>query len=226
MRVTQVKLVDSDGIINSKAFYNYLSAWVSNDAMAYGASQASFHPKPKEWYHSPGDYDLKIPKSSPLVYTQLPFYLHGLKDTELITKMIKQVREVCKRFEARGLPNFPSGIPFLFWEQYTHLRPTLCMAVLVALGSVFIVVSLLLLNLKTAALIVGMLAVVVLQLFGLMGVLNVKLSVIPAVLLIISSGISVHFMIHLCLVSFFFFQQEQYSLVHVRARVQILGSLI
>ena len=33
------RLVDSHGIINRNAFYNYLSAWYSNDAMAYSYSQ-------------------------------------------------------------------------------------------------------------------------------------------------------------------------------------------
>lgn len=40
--VTQVKLVDHDGVINPKAFYNYLSAWSWNDILAYGASQVRF----------------------------------------------------------------------------------------------------------------------------------------------------------------------------------------
>lgn len=33
------RLVDSDGIINTKAFYNYLTAWASNDVFPYSASQ-------------------------------------------------------------------------------------------------------------------------------------------------------------------------------------------
>lgn len=37
--VTTNRLVDSDGIINPKAFYNYLSAWASNDVFPYSASQ-------------------------------------------------------------------------------------------------------------------------------------------------------------------------------------------
>lgn len=37
--VTHVQLVDQDGVINPKAFYNYLSAWAWNDILAYGASQ-------------------------------------------------------------------------------------------------------------------------------------------------------------------------------------------
>ncbi|RZF41387.1 hypothetical protein LSTR_LSTR000101 [Laodelphax striatellus] len=197
--ISQVRLVDSEGIINPKAFYNYLSAWVSNDALAYSASQANLRPEPKQWIHDFSDSELRIPKSSPLVYTQLPFYLHSLGDTSKITKMISQVRELCAKFESRGLPNFPSGIPFLFWEQYLTLRQSLALAVLCALAAVFVVVSVLLVNLVAATMVMMSLAVMVLQLLALMGVLGIKLSAIPAVLLIVAVGIGVHFTLHLCL---------------------------
>lgn len=39
--VTTNRLVNSEGIINPKAFYNYLSAWASNDVFPYSASQVS-----------------------------------------------------------------------------------------------------------------------------------------------------------------------------------------
>lgn len=107
--VTQVRLVNSEGIINPKAFYNYLSAWASNDALAYGASLSKLRPQPREWLHVASDYELKIPKSAPLTYTQLPFNLRGLNDTIHIKELIGQVRELCERFEKRGLPNFPYG---------------------------------------------------------------------------------------------------------------------
>lgn len=35
------RLVDTNGIVNPKAFYNYLSAWASNDVFSYSASQVS-----------------------------------------------------------------------------------------------------------------------------------------------------------------------------------------
>lgn len=203
--VTQVKLVDSHGIINQKAFYNYLSAWVSNDALAYGASQANLHPVPKEWYHVANDYDLKIPKSAPLIYAQQPFYLQGLSDTSTITKMITQVREICGRFESRGLPNFPSGIPFLFWEQYINLRKSLAMAVGLALVAVFIVISVTLLNVWAALFVISILAGMVVQLTGIMGILGIKLSAIPAVILIIAVGFGVNYTIHMCLVIIMFY---------------------
>ena len=50
-------LVDDQGIIYAPAFYNYLTAWTSNDALAYAATQANFVPKPREWYYVGDDND-------------------------------------------------------------------------------------------------------------------------------------------------------------------------
>ena len=49
------RLVSADGIINPEAFYNYLSAWYTNDAMAYSASMPNLHPVPKYWLNVPHD---------------------------------------------------------------------------------------------------------------------------------------------------------------------------
>ncbi|XP_076637919.1 protein patched isoform X2 [Colletes latitarsis] len=196
--VTQVRLVDSEGIINPRAFYNYLSAWVSNDVLAYGASQANLRPEPRQWIYT-NDHELKIPKSNPLTYAQMPFYLHKLANTQEITELIGSVRKLCRRFEERGLPNFPSGIPFLFWEQYMDLRSCLGIALLAALAASVAVVGVLLLNLWAALLVGTSLAAVVLQLLGIMGLSDIKLSAVPAVLLVVSVGIAVHFTVHICL---------------------------
>ncbi|GIY21759.1 protein patched [Caerostris extrusa] len=53
--VKTARLVDANGIINTKPFYNYLSAWVSNDALAYSASRAYFHQN-----HANGSMILKM----------------------------------------------------------------------------------------------------------------------------------------------------------------------
>ena len=52
----ELSLVDEDGIIYPRAFYNYLSTWTTNDAHTYDACQANFHPRPKDWMHDPDDY--------------------------------------------------------------------------------------------------------------------------------------------------------------------------
>lgn len=198
-RVSEVQLVSHDGIINPKAFYNYLSAWASNDVFAYGASQANLRPEPRQWTHAPDDVELKIPKSAPLVYAQLPFYLRGLSDTESVTRAIGHVRTVCKRFEERGLPNYPSGIPFLFWEQYLELRYALMIALACALGGVFALFSVLLVSFWAAALVVFALATLALQILALMTILGAGLSAITAVLLVAGIGVGVRFSALVCL---------------------------
>jgi len=42
---------------------------------------------------------------------------------------------------------------------------------------------------------------IVIELFGLMGLIGIKLSAIPAVILIITAGVSVEFTVHVCIVS-------------------------
>ena len=44
------RIVLDDGTVNPAAFYNYLTAWKSNDALAYTSAQAQLRPIPKEWY--------------------------------------------------------------------------------------------------------------------------------------------------------------------------------
>ncbi|XP_012064028.1 PREDICTED: protein patched [Atta cephalotes] len=196
--ITSVRLINGDGIINPRAFYNYLSAWASNDALAYGASQANLRPEPRQWIYI-NDHELKIPKSMPLTYAQMPFYLHRLTNTQDITELISSVRELCKKFEERGLPNFPSGILFLFWEQYMNLRTSMCIALVAALGVSILVVGFLLLNIWAAVLVGFFLLVVIAELLGVMSLFNIKLSAVPAVLLVVSVGIAVHFTVHICL---------------------------
>lgn len=195
-----MRLVDADGLINAKAFYNYLSAWASNDALAYSASQASLRPEPRQWFHDPQDVELKIPKSQPLVYAQLPFYLNNLGSTQEITEVIEEVRAICRRFEERGLPNFPIGIPFTFWEQYLGLRFYLTLALASVLASTFLVVSVVLLNPWAATVVVVFLATMVVELFGFMGFVGIRLSAVPAVILIVTVGIGMEFVGHVCLV--------------------------
>ena len=48
---------------------------------------------------------------------------------------------------------------------------------------------------------VVVLAMMVVELFGFMGFVGIKLSAVPAVILIVSVGIGVEFTVHVCLVS-------------------------
>ncbi|XP_020815064.1 protein patched [Drosophila serrata] len=187
------RLVNSDGIINPKAFYNYLSAWATNDVFAYGASQGKLYPEPRQYFHQPAEYDLKIPKSLPLVYAQMPFYLHGLTDTSQIKTLIGHIRDLSVKFEGFGLPNYPSGIPFIFWEQYMTLRSSLAMILACVFLAALVLVSLLLLSVWAAFLVILSVLASLAQIFGAMTLLGIKLSAIPAVILILSVGMMLCF---------------------------------
>ncbi|XP_050432015.1 protein patched isoform X2 [Adelges cooleyi] len=193
------RLVDENGIINEETFYNLLTAWASNDILAYGASQANIRPEPRRWTHVANDYDLQIVKSSPIIYAQMPFYASYLYDTTVITKFISTVRGICKQYDERGLPNYPSGIPFVYWEQYQELRQYLCVAMAFAFLFLFLIGGLFLCNVRAALISSFMSVVLVIQILGFMGFADIKFSAIPVVLLIGTVGTGVTFTIHLCL---------------------------
>ncbi|XP_074642065.1 protein patched homolog 1-like [Tubulanus polymorphus] len=190
------RLVRED-IINEKAFYNYLTAWVSNDAMAYGSLQADFHPLPKPWYHLRDDLELKIPKAQPFAYAQTTFYLNDMGNTQNIVDTVTEIRSICEDFSERGLPNFPKGIPFTFWEQYINLRTYLMASLCFILGIIFIVLAVMLMNIWAAFIVVIVLVMIVVELFGFMGLTGIKMSAVPAVILIVSVGIGVEFTVHI-----------------------------
>ncbi|KAM5260214.1 protein patched homolog 1 isoform 1-T1 [Hipposideros larvatus] len=202
-QLTKRRLVDADGIINPSAFYIYLTAWVSNDPVAYAASQANIRPHRPEWVHDKADYmpetRLRIPAAEPIEYAQFPFYLNGLRDTSDFVEAIEKVRAICNNYTSLGLPSYPNGYPFLFWEQYIGLRHWLLLSISVVLACTFFVCAVFLLNPWTAGIIVTVLALMTVELFGMMGLIGIKLSAVPVVILIASVGIGVEFTVHVAL---------------------------
>uniref|UniRef100_UPI003B9881C6 Protein patched homolog 1 n=1 Tax=Homo sapiens TaxID=9606 RepID=UPI003B9881C6 len=202
-QLTKQRLVDADGIINPSAFYIYLTAWVSNDPVAYAASQANIRPHRPEWVHDKADYmpetRLRIPAAEPIEYAQFPFYLNGLRDTSDFVEAIEKVRTICSNYTSLGLSSYPNGYPFLFWEQYIGLRHWLLLFISVVLACTFLVCAVFLLNPWTAGIIVMVLALMTVELFGMMGLIGIKLSAVPVVILIASVGIGVEFTVHVAL---------------------------
>ncbi|KRT79623.1 Hedgehog receptor [Oryctes borbonicus] len=110
-----------NNVIDRKAFYNYLSVWSCNDQMSYSSSRANLWPKPFQYYSSKSENDLKIPKSQPLVYTQMPFYLKNLRTTSKIMETLKQIKEISDSYNSRGLKNYPVGLIFAYFNQFLVL---------------------------------------------------------------------------------------------------------
>uniref|UniRef100_A0A3Q2XT47 Patched 2 n=1 Tax=Hippocampus comes TaxID=109280 RepID=A0A3Q2XT47_HIPCM len=201
-QLTSRRLVDAEGLIPPEVFYIYLTVWVSNDPLGYAASQANFYPHPREWIHDKYDTtgeNLRIPAAEPLEFAQFPYYLNGLRQAGDFVEAIESVRAICDEFSRKGLFNYPNGYPFLFWEQYIGLRHWFLLAISVVLACTFLVCALLLLNPWTAGIIVFILAMMTVELFGIMGLIGIKLSAIPVVILIASVGIGVEFTVHIAL---------------------------
>uniref|UniRef100_A0A3B3VSM2 Patched 2 n=1 Tax=Poecilia latipinna TaxID=48699 RepID=A0A3B3VSM2_9TELE len=201
-QLTSRRLVDAEGLIPPEVFYIYLTVWVSNDPLGYAASQANFYPHPREWNHDKYDTtgeNLRIPSAEPLEFAQFPFYLNGLRQASDFVEAIESVRAICDEFSRKGVLNYPNGYPFLFWEQYIGLRHWFLLSISVVLACTFLVCAILLLNPWTAGIIVFILAMMTVELFGIMGLIGIKLSAIPVVILIASVGIGVEFTVHIAL---------------------------
>ncbi|CDQ56475.1 unnamed protein product [Oncorhynchus mykiss] len=201
-QLTSRRLMNEEGLIHPEVFYIYLTVWVSNDPLGYAASQGNFYPQPREWIHDKYDTtgeNLRIPAAEPLEFAQFPFYLNGLRQASDFIESIESVRAICEEFTRKGVLNYPNGYPFLFWEQYIGLRHWFLLAVSVVLACTFLVCAILLLNPWTAGIIVFILAMMTVELFGIMGLIGIKLSAIPVVILIASVGIGVEFTVHIAL---------------------------
>uniref|UniRef100_H2Z0N9 SSD domain-containing protein n=1 Tax=Ciona savignyi TaxID=51511 RepID=H2Z0N9_CIOSA len=195
-RVNRVRLVLDDGLIPEDAFYNYLSAWVGNDPLSYAAAQASIKPNPAPWKQK-RDANLIIPRSQSIEYAQMPFYLNGLQENADFVSVIKSVRSVCETMTTSDFKSYPSGYPFTFWQQYIDLRYWLFVSLGCVIGAVFVVLSIVLFNPWAAAIMALFLAMIATELLGFMGAAGVKLSAVPAVILVASIGLGVEFTVHI-----------------------------
>lgn len=95
------------------------------------------------------------------------------------------------------------------------LRQNLLISIACAFGAAFILVSLLLLSGWAALLVVCSVLSSLIQLVGVMLLLDIKLSAIPAVILVLSVGLGVCFTVHISLVSYGINLLKQHSLTNI-----------
>lgn len=192
------RLVDASGVINPKAFYHYLTAWVMNDVFTYANTEANFKPEPKIWSYDL--QDLKIEKARPLTYAQIPF-LMKLPANQDSLKTISEIRSLSQAFEQLGLPNFPTGIPFIFWDQFLNLDLLMVTAVSIITVTLFLATALITSDFKVAAIIIVPITLTNLELYCMMGFFTISFNSVLAVLLMLSIGISTFQTVQLTTVS-------------------------
>lgn len=187
------RLVDANGIINPKAFYYYLTAWVFNDPTSYATSEANFKPEPKNWNDNPED--LKIEKAKNLNYAQIPFLVKLPENRDSIMT-ISEIRSKSQAFEHLNLPNFPTGIPFIFGDQFLKLDLLVMVASSIGFALMFVLIGLTSREFGTAAIITLPTMLTIIEVYGLLGSVMMPVNNIYAVLLIGSIGATtVHYTI-------------------------------
>ncbi|KAI1727569.1 patched family domain-containing protein [Ditylenchus destructor] len=197
-RAGKIRLIDASGTINTEGFYNYMYGWHEYESMFYTVSQASFYPKLHKLRQGPRGrkYRYFIPPAPKPMYSRIPFYLTGLKDTPVIVEMIREIRAICENYTNQGLDNYPNGIAFTFWEQYLSLNTDLMKAIGIISFAVFCVISMLLFNPWAACCIMCILLMMTVELAGFLGLCQIKFNPVSAVSLITAVGIGVEFTAH------------------------------
>ncbi|XP_068677045.1 protein patched homolog 1-like isoform X1 [Montipora foliosa] len=202
--VRDVRLVSKKGIIRPETFYKYLMVWYNVDDMGYTMSKANIRPEPEvSWANKRSSQDYNAmrvePPSPPINFSYIPFYVINLRETKDFIDAIKSVRAISEEYSKLGLPNYPTGMPFTFWEQYIWLGEHLLVALAIVLAASFVVMALILCNVWASVFIVIVLIMITVELYGFMGLTNIKLSAVPAVTLILSVGVGVEFTVHMCM---------------------------
>lgn len=152
-----------------------------------------------EGYPCYGDVSTCTNTSLEIGGTTVEFTVHNLDSTAAYKEMISTVRGIFDKYQAKGVDAFPRGVPFEYWEQYVNLRANFWKAIGIALAVVFAVVLIFTADLLGALYTVAFIAMIVLEIFGMMGAMEIKFSAIPAVTLIMAVGMAVQFVSHLVL---------------------------
>ncbi|KAA8535924.1 hypothetical protein F0562_028402 [Nyssa sinensis] len=92
---------------------------------------------------------------------------------------------------------FPYSVFYIFFEQYLDIWRTALISIAIALGAVFIVCLAITSSIWSSAIIILVLAMIVVDLMGVMAILGIQLNAVSVVNLIMSIGIAVEFCVHI-----------------------------
>ncbi|KAG8632227.1 NPC intracellular cholesterol transporter 1 isoform X1 [Manihot esculenta] len=92
---------------------------------------------------------------------------------------------------------FPYSVFYMFFEQYLDIWKTALINLAIAIGAVFVVCLVITCSLWSSAIILLVLAMIVVDLMGVMAILDIQLNAVSVVNLVMSVGISVEFCVHI-----------------------------
>ncbi|XP_062163882.1 uncharacterized protein LOC133870706 [Alnus glutinosa] len=92
---------------------------------------------------------------------------------------------------------FPYSVFYMFFEQYLDIWRTALINLAIAIGAVFVVCLIITCSFWNSAIIFLVLAMIVVDLMGVMAILDIQLNAVSVVNLIMSVGIAVEFCVHM-----------------------------
>ncbi|CAA0830100.1 Patched family protein [Striga hermonthica] len=92
---------------------------------------------------------------------------------------------------------FPYAVFYMFFEQYLDIWKTALINLAIAIGAVFVVCFGITCSVWTSAIILVVLSMIVVDLLGVMAILNIQLNALSVVNLVMSVGIAVEFCVHI-----------------------------
>ncbi|KAL8514331.1 hypothetical protein ACS0TY_013446 [Phlomoides rotata] len=102
-----------------------------------------------------------------------------------------------KMSHALKIDVFPYAVFYMFFEQYLNIWTTALVNLAIAIGAVFIVCLVITCSFWTSAIILLVLTMIVVDLLGVMAILNIQLNALSVVNLVMSVGIAVEFCVHI-----------------------------
>ncbi|XP_065657451.1 protein patched homolog 2 isoform X4 [Hydra vulgaris] len=183
-----------DGVIDVSYFYCGLSFWYWNDMLGVHKSQIGLKPEPLK----PSFTDSMTSggcKFNP-EFMAIPVQVGNLVKTEDYVTLIKEFRDLCDEFRVLGLPSYPMGDPFTYWEQFIYLKKYLCIALMITLSSLWIVLVLTFMNIRATFIVIFVVGLMFFELYGFIGLLGLQLNAMTTVILIMSIGVGVSNSVH------------------------------
>ncbi|XP_050935106.1 uncharacterized protein LOC103490460 isoform X3 [Cucumis melo] len=111
---------------------------------------------------------------------------------------LRAAKEFCSKIsDSLKMDIFPYSVFYIFFEQYLDIWNTALMNIAIALGAIFIVSLVITSSLWCSGMIILVLAMIVIDLLGVMAILKIQLNAVSVVNILMSIGIAVEFCVHL-----------------------------
>ncbi|CAH1435314.1 unnamed protein product [Lactuca virosa] len=119
------------------------------------------------------------------------------KQVDFVNSM-RAAREFSSRVsDSLNIEVFPYSVFYMFFEQYLDIWKTALISLAIAIGAVFVVCLVITCSLWSSSIIVLVLVMILVDMLGVMAILNIQLNAVSVVNLVMSVGIAVEFCVHI-----------------------------